>query len=77
MFDIDIIKQILYLTTLQQFSEAIIITKSFFEDKKLAIISSKTIHFDSLIEINNSIRHKIKSMISRSECLAEYAKEQD
>ena len=70
----DIIKQMLYLTTLQQFNWAIIIVKSFFEDKKLVIISSKTIRLNSLIEINKSIRHEIKSIISRNESLAEYEK---
>ena len=48
--------------------------KSFFEDKKLVIISSKTIRLNSLIEINKSIRHEIKSIISRNESLAEYEK---
>ena len=70
----DIIKQMLYLTALQQFNWAIIIMKSFFEDKKLVIISSKTIRLNSLIEINKSIRHEIKSIISHNESLAEYEK---
>ena len=48
--------------------------KSFFEDKKLVIISSKTIRLNSLIEINKSIRHEIKSIISHNESLAEYEK---
>ena len=45
----------------------------FFENKKLSIaISSKTVRFDSSIEINKSIGNQIKSIKSHNESLAEY-----
>ena len=46
--------------------------KNFFDDKKLVIISPKTIFFDLPIEVNTSLKHEIKSIISRKESLPAY-----
>ena len=44
----------------------------FFDDKKLLIMSTKTIHFDASIEVNKSLKHEIKSIVSRRESSTEY-----
>ena len=43
-----------------------------FDHEKLIIISPKRIHFDSQLEVNKSLKHEIKSIISRNKSLFEY-----
>ena len=43
-----------------------------FDHEKLIIISPKSIHFDSQLEVNKSLKHEIKSIISRNKSLVEY-----
>ena len=43
-----------------------------FHHEKLIIISPKSNHFDSQLEVNKSLKHEIKSIISRNKSLVEY-----
>ena len=53
---------------MQQFNQAIIIRGVYIDDNKLVIITEpKTIHFDSNVETNNNLKHKINHIIKCNE----------
>ena len=68
-FCINIIKS---LKTVQQFNRAIIIIKTFFDDKNIFITSSINIPFDLSTKTIKSLRHETKFIISCNESLAKY-----